>query len=188
MTIKNIFFFTLLFLLPACAKDDPKPEWKYGKDAINISFHAALDINTDAVHNTPHSLLIVIYQLKDINEFNRLAGYTDGLKKLLEAKVFDPSVMAMKKIFIEPGGARGLTLDRAEDARFVGIVAGYSHLIPERCRTVQNIEVETERHGLFKIWKNTKISLLGIKLFLRRDSIRVENNKKMITKKKSDES
>jgi type VI secretion system VasD/TssJ family lipoprotein len=186
MTIKTIFLLTLLSLLPSCAKEDTKPEWKYGKDAINISLHAALDLN--AVDNKANSLLVVIYQLKDVNEFNRLAGYQEGLRKLLEAKVFDPSVMAMKKIFIEPGGTRGLALDRAEDARFVGIVAGYYHLIPERCSTVQNIEVETERHGLFKIWKNTKISLLGIKLFLRRDGIRVEKNKQMTTRRKSDES
>lgn len=174
-----------LFFLPACAKNDQKPEWKYGKDAISISLHAALDLN--AVNNKPNSLLIVIYQLKNLNEFNRLAGYPEGLKKLLEAKVFDPSVMAMKKIFVEPGGTRGLTLDRAEDTRFIGIVAGYYHLIPAHCSTVQDIEIETERHGLFKIWKNTKISLLGIKLFLSRNSIRVEKDKKMI-KRKNDES
>ena len=166
----------LLFLLTSCAKDDPKPEWKYGKEAIDIAIHAALDLN--AVDHKPNSLLVVIYQLKDINEFNRLAGYKEGLKKLLEAKVFDPSVVAMKKIFIEPGGTRGLTLDRAEDSRFVGIVAGYFHLIPEQCSTVQEIEVETERHGLFKIWENTKISQLGIKLFLRRDGMRVARKKK----------
>jgi predicted component of type VI protein secretion system len=118
-------------------------------------------------------LLVVIYQLKEVNEFNRLGGYKEGLKKLLEAKVFDESVMALKKIYIEPGGARRITLDRAEFTRFVGIVAGYYDLEPSRCVTVQDIEYQTEKHGLFKIWKNTKISLLGISLTLGRDGLRV---------------
>jgi len=165
-----LFLISLFFLLSACA-DDPKPEWKYGEDAITIVYRAALNLN--AVRDRPHSLMLVIYQLKDINEFNRLAGYKEGLKKLLEAKVFDDSVMAMKKIYVEPGGARNITLNRAENTRFVGIVAGYYNLIPSRCSMLLDIEFETERHGLFKIWKNTKINLLGIGLVLGRDGLRV---------------
>ena len=115
----------------------------------------------------------MIYQLKEINEFNSLAEHKEGLKKLLEAKVFDESVMALKKKYIKPGGAGRITLDRAEHTRFIGIVAGYYDLQPYRCVTVQDIRYETETHGLFKIWKNTEISLLDISLTLGRDGLRV---------------
>ncbi|XCN73051.1 MAG: type VI secretion system lipoprotein TssJ [Candidatus Electrothrix aestuarii] len=166
-----LLFLLCLLLLTSCAADAPEPEWKYGEDAIDIVYRATPDLNTK--DGDPNALLLVIYQLKEVNEFNRLAGYTEGLKQLLEAKVFDESVMALKKIYIEPGGARRITLDRAEHTRFVGIVAGYYDLEPYRCVTVQDIEYETEKHGLFKIWKNTKISLLGISLTLGRDGLRV---------------
>ncbi|MCI5168287.1 MAG: type VI secretion system lipoprotein TssJ [Candidatus Electrothrix sp. GM3_4] len=160
-----------LVLLTACADDAPKPEWKYGENSIDIVYRAAPDLNT--WKGDPNALLLVIYQLKEINEFNRLAGYPEGLRKLLEAKVFDPSVMALKKFYVEPGGARRITLDRAEHTKYVGIVAGYNNLKPYRCVTVQDIGYETEEHGLFKIWKNTKISVLGISLTLGRDGLRV---------------
>ncbi|MCI5223968.1 MAG: type VI secretion system lipoprotein TssJ [Candidatus Electrothrix sp. AR4] len=169
-----LFLLPLLLLLSACA-EDPKPEWKFGEDAITIIYRAALDLN--AVNDRPHSLMLVIYQLKDINEFNRFAGYQEGLKKLLEAKIFDPSVMSMKKNYVEPGGARHITLNRAEHVRFVGIVAGYYDLLPSRCSTVLDIEYETERHGLLKIWKNTNINSLGINLVLGRDGLRVKRER-----------
>lgn len=168
-TIKLILLLlSLFFLISGCAKD-PKPEWKYGEDAITVVYRSAMDLN--AVNDRPHSLMLVIYQLKDINEFNRFAGYKEGLRKLLEAKVFDESVMAMKKIYVEPGGARNITLNRAENSRFVGIVAGYYDLVPSRCSAVLDIEYETKRRGLLKIWKNTNINSLGINLVLGRDGI-----------------
>uniref|UniRef100_UPI00405645FA type VI secretion system lipoprotein TssJ n=1 Tax=Candidatus Electrothrix sp. TaxID=2170559 RepID=UPI00405645FA len=163
-----IILFSLCILLSSCA-DDPKPEWKYGEDAITLTYHSALDLNM--VNERPNSLMLLIYQLDNVNEFSRFAGYKEGLKKLLEAKVFDPSVIAMKKFYVEPGGSRTITLDRAENARFVGIVAGYYHLLPSRCSKVLDIEFATERHGLFKIWKNTKINLLGINMFLGKDGL-----------------
>ncbi|XOF34790.1 MAG: type VI secretion system lipoprotein TssJ [Candidatus Electrothrix sp. YB6] len=170
---KKIYFpfFLCLLLLPACAGEEPKPEWTYGENGINIVYRAAPDLNAQDGH--PNSLLLVIYQLKEINEFNRLAGHKEGLRKLLEAKVFDPSVMALEKLYIEPGGTRNLTLDRAEHTKFVGIVAGYYDLMPSRCVSVQDLKYETEGHGMFKIWKNAKISLLGLSLTLGRDGLRV---------------
>ena len=166
----RFFLVPLLFFLSACA-DDQKPEWKYGEDAITITYRSALDLNE--VNDRPNSLVLVIYQLKEINEFSRLAGSEEGLKKLLEAEVFDPSVVAMKKFYVAPGSIRTITLDRAENARFVGLVAGYYDLLPYQCSAISDIEFETERHGLFKIWKNTKISRLGINLFLGRDGLQV---------------
>ena len=174
MQITAILALIILLFLSACAKD-PAPEWKYGEEGISIVYRAALDLNM--VNDRPHSLMLVIYQLKDVNEFNRFAGYKEGLKTLLEAKVFDPSVMAMKKVYVEPGGARNLFLNRAENARFIGIVAGYYGLLPSRCTALIDIEYETKRRGLFKIWKKTAINRLHINLVLGPDGIRMEREK-----------
>ncbi len=160
-----------LVLLTSCADDAPKPEWKYGENGIDIVYRATPDLNAQG--NDPNALLLVIYQLKEINEFNRLAENKKGLQKLLEAKVFDESVMALKKKYIKPGGAGRVTLNRAEHTKFIGIIAGYNNLQPYRCVAVQDIQYETEKHGLFKVWKNTKISLLDISLTLGRDGMRV---------------
>jgi type VI secretion system VasD/TssJ family lipoprotein len=169
--IKKLSYLLCLLLLTSCAADAPEPEWKYGENGINIVYRAAPDLNAEG--NDPNALVLVIYQLKEINEFNRLAEDRKGLQKLLEAKTFDESVMALKKKYIKPGGAGRITLDRAEHVRFLGIVAGYNSLAPYRSVTVQDIQYETEKHGLFKIWKNTKISLLDISLTLGRDGMRV---------------
>ena len=177
----QIFLKTALAVLLAamlaggCSKKNPGPEWKFGEEAIHLTYRAALNLNE--VNDGPHSLLMVIYQLKEVNEFNRFAGYREGLKKLLEAKIFDPSVMAMEKVFIEPGGARALRLNRAEGARYVGIVAGYYDLIPSRCTALMDIEYGAKKTGLFKIWKEYEVNKLSMNLVLGRDSVRLTRAK-----------
>jgi type VI secretion system VasD/TssJ family lipoprotein len=79
-----------------------------------------------------HSLFLCIYQLKDPNTFNQYADEIDGIAKLMECRRFDSTVANAKRLVIQPGQELKDVRDRAEGARFLGIVAGYYGLVKEK--------------------------------------------------------
>lgn len=114
-------------------------EWKYQKDAIRL--HVVSDPNLNLFGGTPHTLLLCMYHLRDPNAFNQALDDKDGLVKLLECSRFDPSVTYAKKVVVQPRQEVTESLDRAEGARYVAIVAGYSQLQKERVTRFYEIPV-----------------------------------------------
>jgi type VI secretion system VasD/TssJ family lipoprotein len=114
-------------------------EWRYERDAIRL--HLVSDPNLNLFGGTPHTLLLCMYHLRDPNAFNQVLDEKDGLVKLLECSRFDPSVTYAKKVVVQPRQEVTESLDRAEGARYVGIVAGYSQLQRERVTRFYEIPV-----------------------------------------------
>jgi type VI secretion system VasD/TssJ family lipoprotein len=149
---KHVSF--LFFIIPAvfifsCA---PKPsivlppEWGYEKGAVRL--HMKADPQLNLYSGSPHTLLLCIYSLRDPNAFNQLADEKDGLSKLLECGRFDPSVTNSKRLVVNPGQEMSESLDRAEGAKYVGIVAGYYQLFQkERAVRFYPIPVLQEKKG-----------------------------------------
>lgn len=125
----------LVLPLVACATT----EWKYEKDAIRL--HLVSDPNLNLFGGSPHTLLLCVYHLRDPNGFNQVRDEKDGLVKLLECTRFDPSVTYAKRIIVQPGQETTETLDRAEGARYVAVVAGYSQLQKEQVTRFYEIPV-----------------------------------------------
>ncbi len=167
---------SVLSVIPWGHKPDPKPTWSFGKRGIIINYKADKQINM--FDNRPHTLLLVVYQLKDINNFIELAKYEDGLKQLLEVRGDDPTVMASDKIFIEPGSSDTIVLDRAEKARWVGIVAGYYQLDPQKVSRIFKIPFRIETKGLIMRKRIAKIERLKINLILGKSGIQVLKEKR----------
>ena len=123
----KVWLVALLVLpLVACATT----EWKYEKGAIQL--HLVSDRNLNLFGGTAHTLLLCVYHLRDPNAFNQVQDEKDGLVKLLDCTRFDPSVTYAKKIIVQPGQDVTEALDRAEGARYVAVVAGYSQLQKDR--------------------------------------------------------
>jgi type VI secretion system VasD/TssJ family lipoprotein len=97
--------------------------WTSGEKAVSLRFEADKMLN--ARGGEPHPVGVCVYQLRDRDEFMRLAGSEDGLYRLLECTPFDSSVADVKRIVVTPGKDREVSLDRAAGARFVALVAGY---------------------------------------------------------------
>lgn len=93
--------------------------------ALNIEFTAADDLN--AVEGLPHALTLAVYQLSDRVALDGLLSSPEGVAKLLAAERFDESVKSARQLFIQPGAANRLSMERADGARHVAIVAGYHH-------------------------------------------------------------
>jgi type VI secretion system VasD/TssJ family lipoprotein len=154
-----------LLLLTACAaKQLPPPQWTYEKDAIRMHVKADDKLNLD--EGEAHTLLLCAYQLSDPNTFNQLSNDQDGLYKLLECSLFGSGAAASKRMIIQPGQDINLTLDRAEGARYVAVVAGYYILEKDRMVKMVDIPEFVEKKGFIKKTKTRKPAPLSIDLVL----------------------
>lgn len=157
----TIIWVGLVFLVCSCAsKPLPEPVVEYAKNAVIIYVKADPQLNLYA--GTPHTLFVCIYQIKDPNAINQLAGDQDGLCRLLECSLFDASVTAAKKLIIQPGQQETFVLDRAEGTRYVAVVAGYSRIEKDRILRVYDIPVK----GFIRRFIGSRFDILGFELKL----------------------
>ncbi len=129
----------------------PIPEYRYAKDAVRL--HLQSDPQLNLFQSNPHTVLVCVYQLSDPNSFNQLQEETEGLAKLLECSRFDPSVASFKRLVMQPGQELTQALDRAEGAKYVGLVAGYFNMQKSRMVRLQAVPVHeaTGQAGILKI-------------------------------------
>jgi type VI secretion system VasD/TssJ family lipoprotein len=156
-----VIWLGLVFLVCSCAsKPLPEPVVEYAKNAVIIYVKADPQLNLYA--GTPHTLFVCIYQIKDPNALNQLAGDEDGLCRLLECSLFDASVAAAKKLIIQPGQHETFVLDRAEGTRYVAVVAGYSRIERDRILRLHEIPVK----GFIRRFIGSRFDVLGFELKL----------------------
>ena len=173
----NLLIFVLftVFLSSCAPRVLPPPQWTYEKDAIKLQVVADRMLNLD--DGKAHTLYVCIYQLKDPNGFNQLSGDPSGLYKLLECSLFDAGVASSKRLVVHPEEDTTLILDRAEDAKYVAVVAGYYGIVKENITRLIEIPVVIEK-GSYAKRRSQKPGLLDIKLFLGAQQIdKIEGQK-----------
>jgi type VI secretion system VasD/TssJ family lipoprotein len=170
---KNILsFFLLLFTFSvySCA---PKPmapvEWRYEESAIRL--HVKADSLSNLYDGRAHALHVCLYQLREPNAFNQLTETPEGISDLLHCRLFDTGVAnarILSRYGIQPGQSMQYTLDRAEGAKYLGIVAGYQVLEKERTVRLLNFPVRLEKvkKGVFKKENIQKPGILNLDLYL----------------------
>lgn len=143
----------------------PPPEWRYEKDAIRI--HLKSDPRLNLYEDSAHTVLFCIYQLTDPNAFNQQKEEKEGVAKLLECSRFDPSVASSKRMVIQPGQDTTILLDRAENAKYVGVVAGYYHLQKDYATRLKQVPIQEEiKGGWLSKTKTMKPGILNMDLYL----------------------
>jgi len=142
--------------------------YQYEKDAITLRLKG--DPNLNLFEKRPHTLLVCVYQLKDPNALNQVLQDAEDVSKLLECARFDQSIVNAKKLILQPGKEITEALDRAEGARYIGIVAGYYNLDKQRASRIIPVPVG----GLF----GKKASRMDLEVFLGPDEIQGVKEKK----------
>jgi type VI secretion system VasD/TssJ family lipoprotein len=148
----HIVVLCLSCVLGACAGTPTHPSpgsdvaWSFGPKAIQISYHAARDLN--AYDGKAHTILLCFYQLSDPDIFNNLSKSEDGVTKLLNCSRFDKSVVDSTRVIVQPGDEKTIDFDRAENARWVGLAAGYYELNPEMVTRLIAIPVAVQKKWL----------------------------------------
>ncbi len=151
------FFFILFALSCASApKTETAPARNFEPKSIEIKISASGLLN--AVNDEPHTLVMLVYQLENINSFKQLTKDENGVEKLLQSEKFDSSVLSIDQLIIEPGDNKTFLLDRVENTKWVGIVAGYYSLKPSQAVRFYEIPIKTETAGIYGFRKTeTKI-------------------------------
>ncbi len=158
----------LIFL--SCAKKTlPPPQWTYEKDAVKIEIQADVLLNED--NGKAHTLSLCLYQLRDPNGFNQLSGDRDGLYQLLECKLFDAGVASSKRLIVNPGEKTTVVVDRAENAKYLAVAAGYYTIEKERITRLIDIPVIIEEKGFISRERKQKPGMLDVTLFLGPEQI-----------------
>ncbi|MEG9883602.1 MAG: type VI secretion lipoprotein TssJ [Hyphomicrobiales bacterium] len=136
-----------VFLLPGCAKDatprkvvvpDAKPasspqaiDWAFKPKAIPLHIQAEQGLNW--YQGEPHVLKICVYQLSGAKKFDGLRKSIAGVQQLMQCRAaIDPEVALAQSWFIQPGQEKTFILDRAQGARYIGVVAGYFNQAPDQ--------------------------------------------------------
>lgn len=166
-SIRRREFAAVLFTLlgAACTpRPDPAPSWTFQPEGLRIRYRADPMLNSR--DGAAHTLVAAVYQLSTREAFDALAASEDGLRTLLEVKRFDPAVAGQHRIIVQPGAENEIVLDRAEGARWVGIVLGYYSLDPERAVRVFEIGHTVETTGRFRRVKSARVQPLTIDLTL----------------------
>jgi type VI secretion system VasD/TssJ family lipoprotein len=168
-------------LAAACTQKISKPDWKFEKEAIRI--HIKADHNLNLYNKRTHTLYMCFYQLSELNAFDQLAQDDSGIRRLLEARMFDPSVAAVSSKTIQSGEHITLSFDRAERAQYFAVVAGYyAHLSDKRMVRRHTIQVLKKRKNFFKRTYQCIPCTLDIVLLLGSNQIEsskiIRNNEK----------
>lgn len=150
----------LVAAISSCSKVSKTPEYTYQREAVTITLRA--DPRLNLYQGTPHTLVACTYQLRDPNAFNQLVDEKDGLSKLLECSRFDASVAYAKRLVVQPGQEFRDSLDRAEGAKYVSVVAGYYNLQKWNVVRLFQIPVST---------KSSKPQDVNIELYLGPEAI-----------------
>lgn len=153
--MKHVFFAVSVLILTAmlagCFADSSgktqsqtvPPDFRPGA----IELYLKTDPMVNLYQGTPHTLVICVYELREPNSFNQLIGEGDGWPKLLECNRFDGSVAYVNKIVMQPDQEVKKTLDQAEGAKYIGLVAGY-YLRNERPYRLYRITVPAKRKAI----------------------------------------
>jgi len=146
------------------------PARGFAAGGIRIIYSSAENLNF--YESGPHTVTFVVYQMEGAGKFNDLAKSEDGLLQLLQAERFDASVVGVDQYFIEPGEQKTLVIDRAEKAKWIGIVAGYYYMSPGKVTRVYEIPVSVEKKGIYGFrTTEAKVEKLVMKLHLGSDFV-----------------
>lgn len=149
--------------VPQKAESPQAMKWTYAPRALTLEYTADLDLNS--YDGFSHNLMLCIFQLGDTAAFEELAANEGGIRKLLACDRFDKSVVHFERRFVSPGSKATLSMDRAEGAQFVGIVAGYYDLQPGLVTRTWQFPLKVDQEGML-FWKSDVYSPGTLEMYL----------------------
>lgn len=175
---KNLFQYALVIvcflLITGCSSSliggVPKEEalqkikWNYDKEAMQLVIEASEKLNL--YNGEAHAIVLTAVQFENPNEFSSYTQDSDKIARLLIDGNSAKGWLAAKQFFVNPGQNITLMLDRAEKAQYVGIVAGYNDLVPEKSARFYRLGIEYDSSGIIIRKYEAKPAPLQIQLSL----------------------
>lgn len=143
--------------------------WDYARNAIQIELVANADMNS--YFNQPHTLVLGVFQLEDSKAFLQMLGDPKTLTAMLASGTPSKDILQMDRFVVTPDKRTILDLDRVQDAKFVGIVAGYYHFDAAEAARLFRIPLNIQTEGLVTTTYKATPANLAVRLFLGRQRI-----------------
>jgi predicted component of type VI protein secretion system len=144
-------------------------EWPYAKEAILVDMVADIDLNFYS--NQPHTLVLGVVQVADAKVFvDWLAKPEAVLKTLVNGKAAT-EVLKFERYVVSPGKKTALKIDRVQEAKFVGFVAGYYQFNELQAARLFKIPLNVRTSGIITTSYKAEPAVLALRLFLGSDRI-----------------
>lgn len=111
--------------------------WQFERRAIHLQIKADPALNQ--AYGQAHTLVLGVFQLKDPASFTSLGALREGALQLLAKGFVDDTVADFTRVTVAPGETRDVWLDRAAQAQYLGVIAGYYKL---------NVQTDVHSFGL----------------------------------------
>ncbi len=135
-----------------------------------LTLHIKSSPQVNLYDGSAHALHVCVYQMSDPNLFNQFAETESGVSKLMRCERFDTGVTISHKYVFMPGEDKTYDLDRAENTKYVGVVAGYYSLLKDNSVRLFTIPMVEERRDNMIFYRQAPMT---ISLFLGPQALRV---------------
>jgi len=140
--------------LSGCGGGPPKDpladvSWSYATDAVMLEI--AADPGLNGYDGQPHTLLLGIYEMADAQTFRDLVADPAALAGTMATGKVPSTFSQFSRYVVAPGQHSYLILDRAQNTRSIGIVAGYAQMGVANAARQFDVPVVTKTTGfIFK--------------------------------------
>lgn len=126
-------------------------QWFHAPAAISVAVTADSALNL--YETQPHTLMLAVVQMADDEAFGTLVEDEQALRDWLASPTPAPGFLRINRYVVLPGMRAILDVDRVQNARYVGLVAGYYGLDRATATRVFPLVLNARRHGWFvKTW------------------------------------
>jgi type VI secretion system VasD/TssJ family lipoprotein len=147
-------------------QDKAKAEvkWPYAKNAIMLELASDVDLNFYS--NRAHTIVLGVLQFGDEKDFPKLLTQPADLIKALTSGNLPGGALQLDRYVVSPGARLLLEIDRVQDAKFVGIVAGYYQFDVTRAARYFRIPLNIQSTGIITKDYKAAPSVLALRLAL----------------------
>ncbi|BBU32788.1 hypothetical protein BTHE68_65220 (plasmid) [Burkholderia sp. THE68] len=140
----------LALVLSACSSAPPKDPladvtWSYATDAV--IFEITADPGLNQYDGQSHTLLLGIYETGDAQAFRNLAADPNALADTMATGKVPQTFAQFSRYVVAPGQHSYLILDRAQNTRSIGLVAGYAQFGVANAARQFDVPVVTKTSG-----------------------------------------
>ena len=139
-------------------------KWPFSKNGIMIELASDLDLNYYS--GQAHTLVLGILQFDDEKTFPKLLTKPTDLMKSLTSGNLPAGVLQLDRYVLSPDTRLLLEVDRVQDAKFVGIVAGYYQFDAARSVRYFRIPLNMKSSGLITKDYKAEPAVLALRLGL----------------------
>jgi type VI secretion system VasD/TssJ family lipoprotein len=177
MRITKTLLLLAVILLQACSlfggnePKDAKAEvnWGYQKNGIMLNLLTSKGLNWQ--NNQEHTLVFAVYQFSDEKTFLKLlANPADIQKSLVNGQNVD-GILQLDRYILMPGKQTTVQLDRVQNTKFVGFIAGYYNFDAAANSRYYRIPLNMSSEGIISTTYKASPAILAVKLSFSNDRI-----------------